>query len=136
MRDHFKWEEYNGENKEAGKPGTLRATTLAHLSGIEEGPYGEKWGKYCSTNALVSPAYVWVFTGFPPIQPIFSIILQIICLRPECKQWYSVVCCHNPSGFSWIPYQKAIWSEAGKKEPFPSPRKWLHELLINCLPLS
>ena len=106
------------------------------LSGIEEGPYGEKWGKYCSTNALVSPAYVWVCTGFPPIQPILSIILPIICLRPECKQWYSVVRCHNPSGFSWVPYQKAIWSEAGKKEPFSSPRKWLHELLINCLPLS
>lgn len=136
MRDHFKWEEYNGESKDVGKPRTLRATTLAQFIWDRRRPLWGKVGKYCSTNALVPPAYMWVFTGFPPIQPILSIILKTICLRPECKQWYSVVCCHNPSGFSWVPYQKAIWSEAGKKEPFSSPRKRLHELLINCLPLS
>ena len=76
-------------------------------------------GKSGESTAVQMPwfphlsAYVWVFTGFPPIQPISSIILQIIRLRPECKQCYSVVCCPNPSGFSWIPYQKAIWSKAG-----------------------
>ena len=121
----MEWEIILSERNTMGKAGRRASLGLwgqrpwPSLSGIEEGPYGEKWGKYCSTNALVSPAYVWVCTGFPPIQPILSIILPIICLRPEWSSgipWYAVTI---QAGSLGCPTRKLSGVKQERKNLFP-----------------
>ena len=56
MRDHFKREEYNEESREAGKPRTLRATTLAQFIWDRRRPLWGKVGKVLQYKCPGSPS--------------------------------------------------------------------------------